>query len=117
MALEDYIDNSALPLVVHHAALQGYLMLNKYYMLTDDSIVYQVAMSVFFNLFLSSFTYIQPPFTVLHPRYKTTYLSHAKWPEQWIEDAKEVACEAWRELQEGDASSVNTAWTREHKHN
>jgi len=51
-ALEDYIDNSALPLVVRHAALQGYLMLNKYYTLTDDSIVYRVAMSVFFNLFL-----------------------------------------------------------------
>jgi len=71
-------------------------MLNKYYTLTDDSIVYRVAMSVFFNLFLSSFTYIQPFFTVLHPRYKTTYFSRAKWPEQWIEDAKNVAREAWR---------------------
>ena len=96
-ALEDHIDNNALPLVVCHAALRGYLMLNKYYTLTDDSIVYRVAMSVFFNLFLRSFTYIQPPFTVLHPRYKTTYFSRAKWPEQWIEDAKKVAREAWRD--------------------
>lgn len=96
-ALEDYIDNSALPLVVRHAALQGYLMLNKYYTLTDDSIIYRVAMSVFFNLLLSYFAYIQAPFTVLHPRYKTTYFSRAKWPEQWIEDAKKVAREAWRD--------------------
>ena len=51
MALEDHIDNSTLPLVVHHAVLQGYLMLNKYYTLIDDSIVYQVVMSVFFICF------------------------------------------------------------------
>jgi len=50
-ALEDHIDNSTLPLVVRHAALRGYLMLNKYYTLTDDSIVYRVAMSVFFIFF------------------------------------------------------------------
>jgi len=50
-ALEDHIDKSTLPLVVRHAALRGYLMLNKYYSLTDDSIVYRVAMSVFFIRF------------------------------------------------------------------
>ena len=50
VALEDHIDNSALSLV-HHAALQGYLMLNKYYSLTDDLVVYRVAMSMFFICF------------------------------------------------------------------
>ena len=54
-------------------------------------------MSVIFNLLLSYFAYIQPPFIVLHPHYKTTYFSCAKWPEQWIEDAKKVAHEAWRD--------------------
>jgi len=44
-ALEDNIENDALPLIVRHAALRGYYMLNKYYSLTDDSIVYRIAMS------------------------------------------------------------------------
>ena len=49
-ALEDTIDNDTLPLVVRHAALQGFFMLNKYYSLTDESIVYRVAMSTCFDL-------------------------------------------------------------------
>jgi len=44
-ALEDNIENDTLPLIVRHAALRGYYMLNKYYSLTDDSIVYRIAMS------------------------------------------------------------------------
>lgn len=46
-ALEDNIDKSTLPLAVRHAALRGYLMLNKYYSLTDESVVYRIAMSGF----------------------------------------------------------------------
>ena len=46
-ALEDNIDKDTLPLVVRHAALRGYLMLNKYYSLTDESVVYRIAMSAF----------------------------------------------------------------------
>ena len=49
-ALEDTIDNDTLPLVVRHAALRGFFMLNKYYSLTDESIVYRVAMSTCFDL-------------------------------------------------------------------
>jgi hypothetical protein len=45
-ALEDTINNDALPPVVRHAALRGYYMVNKYYTLTDDSIVYRIAMSM-----------------------------------------------------------------------
>ena len=52
MALEDHINKSTLPLVVRHAALRGYFMLNKYYLLTDDSVVYRVAMSMLFICFL-----------------------------------------------------------------
>jgi len=43
--LEDNIENDTLPLIVRHAALRGYYMLNKYYSLTNDSIVYRIAMS------------------------------------------------------------------------
>jgi hypothetical protein len=46
-ALEDNMDQTALPLVVRHAALRGYLMVNKYYTMTDASVVYRVAMSMF----------------------------------------------------------------------
>ena len=52
MALEDNIENDALPLIVRHAALRGYYMLNKYYSLTDDSIVYRIAMSIISILFI-----------------------------------------------------------------
>ena len=45
MALEDHIEKDTLPLIVHHAALRGYYMLNKHYLLTDDSVVYRIAMS------------------------------------------------------------------------
>jgi hypothetical protein len=46
-ALKDNMDKAALPLVVCHAALRGYLMLNKYYTMTDASVIYRVAMSTF----------------------------------------------------------------------
>ena len=57
-ALEDSIDNDALPLVICHATLQGYLMLNKYYSLTDESVVYRITMSRFFSFILYHFTYL-----------------------------------------------------------
>jgi len=44
-ALDDCVDNGDLVPAVRHAALRGILMLNKYYALTDDSIVYRIAMS------------------------------------------------------------------------
>ncbi|KIM35089.1 hypothetical protein M413DRAFT_48960, partial [Hebeloma cylindrosporum] len=75
-ALEDSIDNNSLPSVVRHAALRGYLMLNKYYSLTDESVVYRIAM-------------------ILHPRYKTSYFVRAKWPQQWSTDAETLARKVW----------------------
>ncbi len=38
--VSDFVDNNDVSLVVCHAAYRGYLMLNKYYSLTDDSSVY-----------------------------------------------------------------------------
>ena len=93
-ALEDNIDDSTLPLVVRHAALRGYLMLNKYYTLTDDSVIYRIAMSLFFICFLSHLL-TKLLFTVLHPRYKTSYFTRAKWPQQWITDAETLARKVW----------------------
>lgn len=46
-ALDEVIDNILLSLTVHHAALHGVLLLNKYYTKTNDSIIYCIAMSMF----------------------------------------------------------------------
>jgi hypothetical protein len=55
-ALDKFINNFDLSPVVQHAALCGMLMLNKYYALTDDSIVYRLAMSM--SLFFLSIFYL-----------------------------------------------------------
>jgi hypothetical protein len=47
-ALDDFTDDTKLSLCVRAAALRGQTMLNKYYALTDESIVFRVAMSVLF---------------------------------------------------------------------
>lgn len=49
-ALDEFIDNIALPNVVRAAALRGLTMMNKYYELTDDSIVFRIAMSTNHNI-------------------------------------------------------------------
>jgi hypothetical protein len=90
------MDKTTLPLVVRHAALQGYLMLNKYYTMTDASVIYRVAMSTFSAA--SGLFYLPIPlFIVLHPLYKTTYFTRTKWPLHWISDAEAVACKVWTE--------------------
>ena len=43
-ALDEHIADGTLPPVVRVAAARGSTMLNKYYGLTDDSIIYRVAM-------------------------------------------------------------------------
>jgi hypothetical protein len=46
-ALNDYSDDTALPLAMHMATLNGRTLLDKYYGLTDESIVYRIAMCKF----------------------------------------------------------------------
>ena len=43
-ALDDYSRDTALPLAMRMATLRGCTMLDKYYGLTDESIVYRIAM-------------------------------------------------------------------------
>jgi hypothetical protein len=33
---------------------------------------------------------------VLHPRYKTAYFRHEKWPQEWITVAEDILREQWR---------------------
>jgi hypothetical protein len=46
-----YSDNATLPPAVRMAATRGRAMLNKYYGLTDDSMVYRIAMCMFISAF------------------------------------------------------------------
>ncbi|KAF8226258.1 hypothetical protein L208DRAFT_1020698, partial [Tricholoma matsutake] len=52
--------------------------LNHYYLLTDLSEVYHIAM-------------------VLHPRHKLTCFKMAGWEQEWIETAKELVCNAFEQ--------------------
>ena len=54
-ALDEFLDNSALLPAVHAAALQGIIMMNKYYVLTDELSIYHVVMSRFWPTFTLRF--------------------------------------------------------------
>lgn len=43
--LDEFINNSDIHSSIRVAALRGSLMMNKYYLLTDDSTAYRIAMS------------------------------------------------------------------------
>ena len=69
-------------------------MLNKYYGLTDESIIYRIAMCMWLsNIALTKLIYILP--TVLHPRYKSSYFHKAGWPHSWITTAEDLLCTEW----------------------
>ena len=94
--VSDFIDNDDVHLIVRHAAYRGYLMLNKYYSLTDDSSVYRIAMSEFYsNLLHFPFHYLIT--LVLHPKYKTKYFVDAGWERPWIVVAENLARTEWRD--------------------
>jgi hypothetical protein len=42
--LNEHVDDVTLPAAVRMAAARGRTMLNKYYGLTDDSVIYRIAM-------------------------------------------------------------------------
>jgi hypothetical protein len=94
-ALDEFIDNIELEPIVRHAALRGMLMLNKYYALTDDSIVYRIAMSTVFSFLLLSDLLLTVEILVLHPRYKMTYFTKAGWERDWITTAEHLAKTEW----------------------
>jgi hypothetical protein len=106
--LEDTIDKTTLPLAVRHAALRGYFMLNKYYRLSDDAVVYRIAMSMF--LIYSSHLLLLTSFTlVLHPRFKTNYFTRAKWPQEWITEAESLVRNIWTTCYKPAPASVNSS--------
>lgn len=93
-ALDDFTDDTKLSPCVRAAALRGQTMLNKYYALTDESIVFRVAMSVLFLTTLRCYCWFFI-LLVLHPKYKTMYFAKAKWPREWIQTAEDLVRHEW----------------------
>ncbi|KAF8572879.1 hypothetical protein K439DRAFT_1354379, partial [Ramaria rubella] len=76
--LDKFASDHAIFPAVHAAAAKGHHVLDKYYSLMDDSIIYCVAMSMFFCIW-----------------YKTLYFQCQKWPESWIDTAVSLVHEQW----------------------
>ena len=90
--LDEFMDDGTKHPAVWHAALRGLLMLNKYYTLTDESIVFRIAMSK--PSFLFQYMILMSV-QVLHPTKKTTYFTKAGWPTSWIDEAKLIITKEW----------------------
>ncbi|OJT08548.1 hypothetical protein TRAPUB_554 [Trametes pubescens] len=74
--VDEFIADDTLHPAVRGAAKRGRAILDKYYTLTDTTIVYRIAM-------------------MLHPRYKTQYFKDQSWPEDWITEARAIIEKEW----------------------
>ncbi|OJT01847.1 hypothetical protein TRAPUB_10054, partial [Trametes pubescens] len=63
---------------VRATAQRGRVILDKYYTLTDETMIYRLAM-------------------ILHPGHKLQYFRDENWPEEWITEAVELLRAEWRE--------------------
>ncbi|KAH9010106.1 hypothetical protein EDB84DRAFT_1280083 [Lactarius hengduanensis] len=68
---EQMIMNEALHASLRHAAKTSLQVLNKYYSYTDHCDIYRLSI-------------------LLHPRFKTYYFTHHKWPQGWIDEALDL---------------------------
>jgi hypothetical protein len=81
--------------------------MSKYYALTNDSLVFRVAMSTlrFALPFLESMLILI--LVVLHPRHKTSYFVKAGWQREWIKAAEDLAQQEWQ--------AYNQRWYLQHQ--
>lgn len=75
-SLDTFISKSSFHPAVRAAAARGKVVLNKYYQMSDSSIIYCCAM-------------------MLHPRYKTAYFARQEWPTEWITNAVYLLRSHW----------------------
>jgi hypothetical protein len=92
-ALDDHSSDLTLSPAVRMAAFRGRTMLDKYYGLTDDSIVYRVAMCKSNISICCHEAHVNK--LVLHPRYKSSYFHKAGWPREWITTAENILRAEW----------------------
>ncbi len=82
--LELVFNDQTCPAIIRKAVQRGLIVLNKYYSLTDDSVMWKTAMRVL----LSSFGYsLTDSFTVLHPGYRCHWFMKAQWEDSWTDQA------------------------------
>nr|VWO98345.1 PPM-type phosphatase domain-containing protein [Ganoderma boninense] len=74
--LDKFSEDESLTPAVRMAAKRGRILLDKYYGLTDETIIHRIAM-------------------ILHPRYKTSYFCTQEWPEEWISEAVDIIRGEW----------------------
>lgn len=94
-AIDENMADLTLPPAVRVAAARGRKMLDKYYGLTDDTIVYRIAMCTSLSLVREHIQLTYSHYAVLHPRYKASYFSKAGWPRDWISTAEEILRNEW----------------------
>jgi hypothetical protein len=88
--LDDFIADSTKFPIIHAATRRGLAMINKYYGLTDNSVIYRVAMCLSFYYATIILLSKQVARSVLHPCYKATYFARAKWPQEWVKMAEDI---------------------------
>ena len=94
--LDAFVDDESLHPCVRVSAARGRVMMNKYYGLSDDSIMFRIAMRkpLTHSRSLSTTKLI---LAVLHPKYKSAYFIKAGWPSAWIKTAEDLLRSQWRD--------------------
>lgn len=80
--------------MIRAASQRGRLILDKYYSLTDDSIIYRIAMSTYLPFYCCAYLLMFHN-TVLHPHYKIQYFRDKDWQEEWIAEAINITRSEW----------------------
>jgi hypothetical protein len=93
--IDENMANLTLPPAVCVAATRGRKMLDKYYGLTDNTIVYRIAMCTSLSLVCKHIQLMYSHYAVLHPRYNALYFSKAGWPRDWILVAEKILQNEW----------------------
>lgn len=88
---EEMIMDESLHASLRHAAKTGLQVLNKYYSYTDHCDVYRISICTLpISLLIAANIFL-----VLHPRLKTYYFTHHKWPQEWIDEALDLLRSVW----------------------
>ena len=96
--LDTFSQDELITPAVHMAAKRGRIILDKYYGLTDETIIYRIAMSKYSFVTIAALFFmltLMHYLEVLHPRYKINYFRTQEWPEDWITEAMDLIRGEW----------------------
>lgn len=91
--LEEMILDEDLPASIRVGVQHGIIVLDKYYALTDDSIMWKTSMCMFFYFQLIHFSQNS---IVLHPKYRKQWFIRAQWNDTWVDTAVRAASKVWK---------------------